>query len=134
MCLRGLRGLPLRSALGDRMAGRDANDPRREDRETKFVLHPTAIDDQPVDLYSLGALLFALFAVVLKIEMYSWMTLLFVLASFANSKYSTMDTRAMGASFALVALVFMATHSKGAQPLLFPQLKRWLRGTGQAGM
>lgn len=114
------------------MSQRDANDPRREDRETKFVLQPMSIDDQDVDFYSLGALLFALMGVLLKIEMYSWMTLLFVLASFANSRYSTMDTRAMGASVALVALVFMATHVTGAQPLVFPQLSNWLRGAAKA--
>ncbi len=107
----------------------DASDPRRADRKIPFELKPGSLEDLAPDYYALGSLLFALMAVLLKIEMYSWMTLLFVLASFANTVQSNMDTRAMSASVALVVLVFMATHIKtGSQPLIFPQLANWLRG------
>eukprot|EP00171_Calliarthron_tuberculosum_P016003 IDg16003t1 len=100
------------------MAG-TAEDPRREDRVVDFKMLPE--EELPVDYYALCSLLTALLAVMFKVHSYCWLTLLFVLASFANTMHSSMDVKAMTANAALVVLVFLTTNmTKGSESLLFP--------------
>jgi len=97
-------------------------DPRRPDRVVDFEMVASQVD---TDAYALLALLSGLFAVCLKVQLFSWVTLLFVLASFANTKHSQADVKGMTALFTLCILVFVATTSN--KPLLFPFLVKQLR-------
>lgn len=101
-------------------------DPRREDRVVAFKM--VVEDEQPADYYALCSLLTALLAVMFKMQSYCWLTLLFVLASFANTMHSSMDIKAMTANAALVVLVFISTSMhKSADSLIFPSVSRYLR-------
>lgn len=76
---------------------------------------------------ALLSLLFALVAVLFGVRIYSWLTLLFTMASFANQRFSQMESQNALASIMLVCLTFVATHFKAmGQPLITP-FAPWLR-------
>lgn len=102
-----------------RMSPPQRRDPRRPDRVTEFRFKAEEIDFDP---YALLGLATGLLGVFFQAKLFGWFTLLFVLASFANTKHSQADYKGIAAQAALVLLVLFAVHSN--KPLVFPWLAR----------
>ncbi|KAA8498157.1 Protein Asterix [Porphyridium purpureum] len=70
----------------------------------KHVVKPA--EDAPVDAFMLLSMVCGVFVLVFKIRMYCWFTLLFFMASVANSKASEVDSKQLISSFFLVLMTF----------------------------
>lgn len=102
-------------------------DPRSEERITPFQIAPIEPDDLPPDFYLLLALGFALMAVLMKVRVYSWLVALLSFSSLANQRFSCIDFKTVSATFSLIMLTFISTHTQvDGQPVMAPMLP-WLR-------
>lgn len=60
---------------------------------------------------ALMAVMFAFFAMISRVKLYAWLTLLFSLASVANQRYSSLDPKLLFSTLTLIFLTFLSTHS-----------------------
>jgi len=73
-----------------------------------------AAEDLPIDVYSLLSLFFGSLVFVIHVRMYAWLSLLFFMASVANTKPSETDPKQLLASAMLVIMVFFSAYIQPA--------------------
>lgn len=100
-----------------------AGDPREPSREKPFVFRGVDPDEPPLDAYAFAGLWLALGAVLLQVRLYSWLNLICVLATLANTRQSAVDRKVLGSQLIMAALTFLSTHA-GAGAMIFPALAR----------
>lgn len=74
-----------------------------------YYQHKAVNPDEAGDLYQLVSLLLGIIAFIFKIKWCCWISLIFILSSYVNSKYNV-DSKQMMMNFSLIFLGFFMVY------------------------